>query len=56
MNNQVIVPIAVIILIAVILAIAFLNRRDKKELEEKLNQDFPKKRLSDTDEGENQKV
>lgn len=51
MNNQVIVPVAVIILIAIIIAIAFFNRRDKKEMEDQLKSDLPHKRLSDTDEG-----
>jgi predicted PurR-regulated permease PerM len=52
MNNQVIVPVAVIILIAIIMAIAFFNWRDKKELEEQLKRNFPKKKISDTNEGE----
>lgn len=56
MNNQLIVPVAVIILIAIIIAIAFFNRRDKKELEEQLNKDYPNKRLADTDEGEKQTI
>ena len=56
MNNQVIVPLTVIILIAIILAIAFFNRRDKKELEDQLKSDLPPKRLSDTDEREDQTI
>lgn len=56
MNNQVIVPIAILILIAIIIAIAFFNRRDKKEFEEELKNDFSKKRKSDTDEGEKQTI
>ena len=56
MNNQVIVPLTVIILIAIILAIAFFNRRDKEQLEDQLKKDLPRKRLSDTDEGENQTI
>ena len=34
MNNQVIVPIAVIVLIGIIIAIIFLNRKEDKELDD----------------------
>jgi hypothetical protein len=51
MNNQVIVPIAVIVLIGIVIAIIFLDGKDKMELEKQLNQHDPKKGLPDTDEG-----
>ena len=56
MNNQVIVPIAVIILLAIIFEISFLNKKDRKDLEDQLKRDISKKRLSDVDEGEKQSV
>lgn len=54
MNNQVIVPIAVIVLIGLVILIIFLDRKDKKELEKQLSEDYSRKRLQDTDEGETQ--
>jgi hypothetical protein len=56
MNNQIIVPIAIIVLIGIIIALIFLNRKDEEEFEEQLKQDLPKKRISDTDEGEKQTI
>lgn len=38
------------------MAIAFLNKRDGKEMEEQLKRDVTAKKLSDVDEGEKQTV
>lgn len=51
-----IVPAAIIILISIIIALIFLNRKDEEEFEEQFKQDLPKKRISDTDEGEKQAI
>lgn len=56
MNSQIIVPITIIVLIAIVMAIAFLNKRDGKEMEEQLKRDVTAKKLSDVDEGEKQTV
>jgi hypothetical protein len=56
MDNGIIVAIAVIVFTGIIIAIILVNRKDKKELEEQLNQEFPKKRISDTDEGEKETI
>ena len=55
MNNLLLITVAVI-LIVVVIAIVVQNRKDEKEFEDQLKQDFPKKRTSDTDEGEKQSV
>lgn len=56
MNSQIIVPIAIIILIGIIIVLIFVNRKDEGLFEEQLKQDLPKKRISDTDEGEKEKI
>ena len=56
MNSQIIVPITIIFLIAIVMAIAFLNKRERKEMKEQLKRNVPAKKLSSVDEGEKQTV
>lgn len=34
MNSQIIVPVAIIVLMGIVLALIFINRKDEKEVEE----------------------
>lgn len=56
MNSWFIIALVVVILVILILFIIIRNRKDEKELEEKLNQDYHKPKKHDVETEDDQSI